>query len=117
MRNIPLMMLIALTVTIIIEVVVAIILKVKDKKDYLNIILVNIITNPLVAIIPFYLNIHYGIAARNICLAIMEIWAVLLEGYIYRKYLKYDKINPYVFSLILNITSYSLGLVINKIIY
>ena len=114
---IPLMMLITLIVTIIIEIIVAVILKVKNKKDYINIILVNIITNPIVAIVPFYINIHYGVTYRNISLVLMEIWAVVLEGYLYKKYLQYGRINGYILSFILNVSSYLIGTIINYIIY
>ena len=41
-------LIVCLLSTIIVEVIVSLLLKVRDKKDILNIILVNIMTNPLI---------------------------------------------------------------------
>ena len=48
LNNLPLILVRCLLLTIIIELVVALILSVRDKKDILNIILVNVLTNPVV---------------------------------------------------------------------
>ncbi len=103
--------------TIAIETSLALILQVRNKKDLINVILVNVITNPIVVILPYVVGIIYNMKYRLILLAILELWAFLLEGFFYKKYLIYKKINPYILSLILNICSYLLGDVINKIIY
>ena len=107
----------ALIITIVIELSLALILKVRVKKDIINIILVNIVTNPIVVLFPYLVGLRHDITYRYILLAILEIFAFLFEGYIYKKYLKYNKINPYILSLILNIASYTLGNIINNIIY
>lgn len=114
--DLPKVMIISLTCTIIIEVSVAFILKYRGK-DLLNVLLVNILTNPLLNSVIVAINVYYGLKARNICLYILEILVVLVEGFIYQKYLNRKKINGYILSLILNIASYGLGLLINKIIY
>lgn len=98
-------MIFCLSITIVIECFVAFILKVKDLKDYINIITVNFMTNPLVVSIPVYFNIIYGVKYRNIAYYLLEIFAIISEGYVYKKYLKYNKINPFIFSFILNIIS------------
>lgn len=112
-NDLPYLMLKCLLCTIIIELIVGIILKIKNKKDYINIILVNIITNPLVSSIPVYFNIKFGILERNISLIILEILTILTEGFIYKKVFKFKKINPYLVSLILNMSSYLIGEIIN----
>ena len=112
-RDIPYIMIRCLLLTIIIEVLFFLLLKGRNKKDIINVILVNIITNPIVVIIPIYLNLRYGIIYRNISLIILEISIVLIEGFCYKKSLKYNKINPYLLALILNILSYSIGEIIN----
>ena len=106
-----------LIITIIVEVFIAYLLKVRDKKDYLNIILVNIITNPLVVLFPYLIYLYHGLTARYLSLIILELFAFLTEGYIYHKVLKYQKINGFILSLILNLSSYILGDIINIIIY
>ena len=67
--------------------------------------------------IPFYLNVTYGIMARNIVLFILEILTVITEGLIYKKYLEYKKINPILLAFILNLFSYLIGEIIKHIIY
>lgn len=115
--TLPNIMIVCLTLTIIIELSLSFILRVKDKKDYLNIILVNMLTNPLLVSISTMIMYKHGLHLRNISVIIMEVMVVLIEGYIYKKYLKYEKINPFLVSLILNSGSYFIGGVINNIIY
>ena len=79
------------------------------KKDFLNVALVNIMTNPLVVIISIYIGLKCGIFYRNIFLVVLEILVVITEGYVYSKYLDYKKINPYLLSLLLNLLSYFIG--------
>ena len=114
--DLPKVMLICLGCTVIIECGVALILGYR-KKDLLNVLLVNMLTNPIVSSVPVFFNYHYGLRARNIVLTILEILTLFVEGFIYVKVLKRRKINGFILSLILNLSSYLLGLVINSIIY
>ena len=114
-NDLPFIMINCLLFTIIIEIILAMILKVKDKKDILNILLVNIMTNPIVVSLPVFINIRFGLFERNITVLILEIFTVLIEGKIYSKYLKFKKINPYALSLILNLCSYIIGDIIKYI--
>ena len=107
----------ALLFTIIIEVLFALILKIRNKKDILNIILVNTVTNPIVVLFPYINGLHYGMKHRYITLIILELLTLFFEGFIYSKYLKYKKINPYILSLLLNLASYLSGIIMNNIIY
>ncbi len=115
-NELPKVMIISLTCTIIIEVVVAFILKYRGK-DILNIVLVNILTNPLLNSIIVAINYYYGLKARNIVLIILEILVVIVEGFMYQQYLTKKKLNGYILSLILNIASYEIGLLVNKVFY
>ena len=114
-NKLPFIMLKCLICTIIIEIVIALILKIKDKKDLINILLVNILTNPIVVSIPVLILFIYGKKYSYITLYILEIITVITEGFIYKKVLKYKKINPYLISLILNLGSYLIGEIINRI--
>ena len=110
-------MLIALVLTIIIETLIAFLLfKIKDKKDLLIIMLVNVVTNPLVNSISSYYLYNFGYKARAISMVILELSAFVVEALIYRKTLSNKKINPFILSLILNATSYLTGILINNII-
>ena len=105
----PYVMLLSLLVTIIVELLVAFVIKIHNKKDILNIILVNIITNPLLVSIMYVIFLKYGRNVQTILEIILEVVILVVEGMFYRKYLKYNKINPFLISFILNIFSYILG--------
>lgn len=109
-------MAICLICTILIEVVVAYLVKVKDKKDFINIVLVNILTNPLVVSVSTYIFFEFGYKNYVYGMWILEILVVLIEGLIYKFTLKYKSINPFVFALILNCCSYGIGELINDLI-
>ena len=115
-REFPKVMIICLISTLIIECGIALLIGYR-KKDMLNIFLANCLTNPLVSSIPVYFNYYHGLRARNISLLILEILTLFVEGLIYHKYLKKRKINGFILSLILNLSSYTLGLLINEIVY
>lgn len=114
-NNIPFILIECLLLTIIIELVLALILGVRDKKDILNIILVNVITNPIVVMSQILLYLKFGYKIEIIGLIILEILVVPVEGLIYKKVLKYKKINPILLSLILNAASLVIGGFINNI--
>ena len=111
--NFALYMLICLVSTIVVEVIVALLLKVRTKMDIINVILVNILTNPLLVSVVNLISINYGLVIGYIFLFIFEVSVVFIEGFIYKKYLDYKKINPYVLSFILNLCSYLFGLLLN----
>ena len=108
-------MLRSLIITYLLELIGAYFLKITNKKNIINIILVNILTNPFVVSLSFYINIVYGLKSRIICLFLLEILVILIEGIIYHKYLTNIKINPYIISLILNLLSYLIGEILNYI--
>lgn len=112
--KLPEYIIVCLLCTIIIELLGAFYLRVKDKKDYVNIIWVNVITNSIVVVVPYVLYLYVGIIYRNISL---EVLAVILEGYIYKKVLNYGRFNVYLLSLILNLCSYFIGNVIGNFIF
>lgn len=115
-NELPLIMLICLSSTIMIELIMSLLLGIRNKKDILNIILVNIMTNPLVVSILMYIT-YNRLFNTTISIIILEILVILTEGFTYKKVLTFDKINPYVLSLILNISSYFIGGLLNNIIY
>ena len=115
--DLPLIMVRCLFFTILIECIVGLIIGIRDKKDILNIVLVNVMTNPVVVSIPIYVLIRtHSVTNRYISLVILEILAFAAEGFTYSKVLKYKKINPYLVSLILNLGSYFIGEVINRLL-
>ena len=115
-NELPLVMVRCLLLTIFIETSVALLLKVRDKKDILNVVLVQMITNPLVVSIPFVVILIFGYKYYQITIYILEIINVFVEGFIYYKLLNYKKINPFVLALILNVVSYLIGEVLNRFV-
>ena len=99
-NDLPYIMVRCLICTIIIELIAAFIIGLR-KKDLIYVLLVNIMTNPLVVSLPILMLVMFGFYARYICLAILEILALISEGFVYNKVLTYKKLNPYLISLIL----------------
>ena len=115
-NELPLIMLICLSSTIMIELIMSLLLGIRNKKDILNVILVNIMTNPLVVSILMYIT-YNRLFNTTITIIILEIIVIITEVLTYKKVITFYKINPYVLSLILNISSYFIGRVLNNIIY
>lgn len=115
LRDLPYLLLRCLIITIVIELLVALILGLR-KKDLINVILVNVITNPIVNIVIVSVNVLIGLEYRIYALIIMELFALISEALIYKKVLKYKKINWFIISLILNMSSYLFGEIVNYIL-
>ena len=113
--ELPIIMVKCLFLTIIIEMIIGILLGIRNKKDILNIILVNIVTNPIVVTIPILIYLYFGYKYEIISLYILEIITVIVEGFIYLKVLNNKKINPFLLSLLLNLSSYLIGELINRL--
>lgn len=110
-------MIVSLLATLMIEIVVALCLGIRDKKDLINVLIVNVMTNPLVVSIAFMVNLRHGLMMKRIAMIILEFLALIGEGFVYKRVLEYKKINGYLVSLILNVTSYLLGIIVNMVIW
>lgn len=104
----------SLLFTVIIETAIGIIIGIRNRKDILNVILVNVITNPFVTVIPITLNLYVSVYARRVSLLILEVLVLITEALIYKKVLNYKKINWFIISLILNASSFGIGELINN---
>ena len=111
--ELPIVIVRNLLFTVIIEILISLFFGYR-KKDLLNVLLVNFLTNPLLNSTVVAINFFGGLKYRNISLIILEILVVVIEGNIYQKYLINRKINGYLLSLILNLSSFGIGLLINK---
>ncbi len=115
-NNMALTMIKCLSLTIIIEGIIALILGVRKRKDFLNIVLVNVVTNPIVVTVPYLVFILFGFRIYKYSIYTLEVLAFLSEGLIYFKVLDYKKINPFILSAILNLSSYGFGLFLDGVI-
>lgn len=100
-------LLISLTSTIFFEETVSLFWGIRNKKDILLILLVNIITNPLVVFIYYIFN-HYNIGNPIITKLLLESVAIFAEGAYYRKYGVNIK-RPFLFSFCCNVVSFGIG--------
>lgn len=111
----PLLLLhiIALGLTILIELLVALFAGYRDRKALKTVLLVQILTNPIVVLISnaCVLYTHLPFLAFQLPL---EIAAVCAEWQIYRRFASTIK-RPFLFSLAANAISYTIGYVLSRL--
>ena len=108
---------ISLFLTLMIEISLALIVKIRDEENLTTVLWVNVLTNPVVVFTANMTSIildNYFITRAVIYF--LEIMVVIVEGYLFKKYLKDLKMNPYLFALYLNGISFLTGEVINLIL-
>ena len=105
----------SLTKTLIIELIISIILGIKNKDDIKVVICANIITNPVIVYITNCIMLFNNMILYFFIVIILEIIVFIVEFIIYKKCLKFDKISPIVISLINNLSSFGIGVIINTI--
>ena len=114
--NILIQMLCNLSLTIIIELGIALLLEIKEKKDILNLIVINCITNP---ILNYIMMVVVYLTSNNVIIYFLfflfEIMVIDLEYRFYKKKLVFKKISLLLLSIMLNISSLILGLIISVI--
>ena len=106
-------LIVSLILTLIIEVTLALIIKVRDEEDVFTVIFASVVTNPIVVFSVNMINLLDNYVLTRSIIYILEILVVFVEGYIFKKYMKSLKINPYLFALYLNGLSFFIGEVIN----
>lgn len=105
---------VSLLLTECIEFLAAMFWRMRNEKDFLLLFLVNCITNP-VAVYAAWLARTCGLVnggwQKAVSYLLIEITVVVVEGLIYRQYMKRNK-HPFIFSLYLNVISYGMGCLI-----
>ena len=106
---------ISLLLTLIIEVTITVLSK--EKENIKEIIIINCITNPIVVCVTnfFYYRYSNELITKSV-LYFLEITVIFVEGFLFNRYTKKMKHNPYKFSLLLNGASFFIGEVINYIL-
>lgn len=91
----------------------AILFGIRNRKDLLLLLPVNLLTNPAAVALALFLRLNLGLPAlpAQICL---EIPVILAEGLLYRHYGQ-DLPHPLAFSLCANGFSYTMGLLIQTL--
>ena len=105
-------LIISLILTILIEILISVFFGIRKRKDIIVIIAVNTLTNPVVVFIANILNIFKIIWLYWVVVIIMEVLVVFVEKTVYEKVLNYKKISGVKLSIINNVISFGLGLII-----
>ena len=99
---------VSLILTLLLESLFGLIWGVKGKRDWLLLLLVNVVTNPIVV------TLHYCVSSAWVFTAVLEVSAVLAEWLAYRRWGRTVK-PAFLFSLCANCFSYFSGLLLNLI--
>ena len=105
-------LIVSLAFTLAAEIPVLLLLGVRRKDDLLTACYANILTNPLVV----YISQGVWLFAPRffwLSVAVLEVLAVVTEGFIYKKYLHFDKVNPWSLAVVANVISFELGFVLS----
>lgn len=105
-------LIVSLALTLLIELSVLGLLGLRTKYDLRVAACANILTNPIVVSVAHLLLVFYP-AWYWPGVALLEVGAVLTEGFIYRRHLIFKKINPWTLSLLANVISFETGIVIS----
>ncbi len=105
---------VSLMLTIILEVGFLFCCGIREKKDVMLLILVNIITNPLVVII-YFLVLRYSDWNKIVIVILLELFAILTEGYYFRTYGKTFR-RPLLLALGANMFSFCIGLALKLLL-
>lgn len=110
-------LIISLLLTIIIEISISFIIGIRNIEDLKVVLWVNVLTNPVVVYISNFLKLFNNNVMYIILVCIMEVVVIIVEFVIYKKHLDYKEKSPLLISIINNIVSFSLGIIISKIIF
>ena len=87
----------------------------RNKRDLLLVVLVNVLTNPVVVLL-YWLATLYTSWNTTIVKIPLELFAILTEGYYFRKYGQSFK-RPFLFSLAVNMFSFWVGVLLQQLIF
>ena len=103
-------LLFSLALTLILEGAYGLLWRLKSRRDWLLLLLVNVVTNPIVGFL------YHVVSARWLFVAALEIAAVLAEWRAYRRWGQ-DTCPPLLFSLCANCFSFFGGLLLNYFVW
>lgn len=113
MKELLLTFAVSLGLTLLLELLVARLCRLRGR-DYLLVILVNILTNPAVVYLDMVCAAHFP-NGRDLWQIPLEAAAILVEGWCYTKY-AHSVRRPWTFALVANVFSYGFGLFLNTIL-
>ena len=105
---------ISLAMTLVCELAYALGWGVRDRRDLVLCALVNVLTNPIVGLIFYYVWYHRPPVKQGIVTLVTEILAVVTEALLYRRFARTIR-RPWLFAVSANAFSYAVGELINGI--
>ena len=105
---------ISLGMTLAFELGYALLWGVRGKRELILAALVNVLTNPVVVFVYYFVWYRRLDVNRGVVTLILEIWAIVTEALLYRKYSRSIS-RPWLFSLSANAVSFAAGELINGI--
>ena len=103
---------ISLALTLVLELSYARFWGMRGIHDFLLAAAVNVLTNPIVVFVYYFVWYRRFPVNRGLVTLGMEIWAVVTEALLYRKFARTVR-RPWLFSLSVNAFSYAMGELIN----
>lgn len=103
---------VSLVLTILFETGFYLLIGKRNKKDLLLVVLANVMTNPVVVSLYWLAFLHTD-WNRVTVTALLELFAVLTEGYLYKKFGQ-DFKYPFLFSLSANAFSFGAGVLLQQ---
>ena len=110
MKELILTFAISLGLTLLLELLLARLCRLRGR-DYLLVVLVNILTNPAVVYLDMVCAAHLP-NGRDLWQIPLEVAAILIEGLCYARYARSLR-RPWMFALVANLFSYGCGLLLN----
>lgn len=107
-------LLFCLFLAVVSETVTAFLLGVRTGRDLRLVACVNCITNPTVVYIMLWVLLLHNKAIYWMTVAVVEIVVVWAEYKLYKKFLENTRISPLRLSVICNVISYGIGVLIQK---
>lgn len=106
---------ISLLLTLIFELGYALLWGIRDRHDLILAVLVNVLTNPIVVFVVYYVRFRRCAVHLGWLTAVLEVFAVVTEALLYQKHARtIDR--PWLFSLSANAFSYAMGELLNDIL-
>ena len=106
---------ISLALTLALEIGFFFLIGKRNKRDLLLVVMVNVLTNPVVVLL-YWLVVLYTGWNTTIIKIPLEVFAILTEGFYFRKYGQNFK-RPFVFSLAANMFSFWVGIFLQRLIF
>lgn len=103
-------------ITLVIELPIGLLWKLRDPKDLLLLVCVNTMTNPPVVLLSFFFSISMPLDQSRFCLLILEVMVFIVEAKMYESWFPEIR-RPWLYSLTANCASFFGGILISYCLF